>query len=106
MPSEKTELSLFAATQGWLEVRGADGTIFVSRIFAQGETYYPRVGANWSVSARDGAAWEWRMGADIIAPLGEAGIAVHSESIDGAANQAAEVLLERETAASEAPVRR
>lgn len=75
-------LELKAVRQGWLEVRGADGTIFRSRVLAEGESYFPRLGGGWTVSARDGGAFEWRVGNTVIAPLGPDGAAVFSVSVD------------------------
>lgn len=87
---EDFPLTLTATRKAWLEVRGADGTIFRSRSMAAGETYYPRVGAGWTVSARDGGAFEWRLGDAVIASLGPDGGAVYSASVDSAAARAAE----------------
>src|SRR3990167_7310590 len=53
-------LEIVAVRQGWLEIRGADGTIFLSRTMAEGENYFPRLKAGWTVSARNGGAFEWR----------------------------------------------
>ncbi|MDX1294178.1 MAG: helix-turn-helix domain-containing protein [Hyphomonas sp.] len=75
-------LELVAVKQGWLEVRGADGTIFRSRVMAAGESYFPRLEAGWTVSARDGSAFEWRVGDVTIGPLGPEGTPVYSVSID------------------------
>ena len=83
-------LTLTAARTGWIEVRGADGTIFRSRIMQRGETYLPRVGAGWTVSARNGGDFEWRLGDQVIGPLGPEGAAVYAASVDIAAAAAAE----------------
>lgn len=85
-------LTLTAARTGWIEVRGADGTIFRSRIMQRGETYLPRVGAGWTVSARDGGDFEWRLGDQVIGPLGPEGAAIYAASVDIAAATAAEVV--------------
>ena len=71
-------LELTAVRQGWLEVRGADGTIFRSRVMAAGESYFPRLQAGWTVSARDGGAFEWRVGDVTVGPLGPEGTPVFS----------------------------
>ncbi len=81
-------LTLTAGRAGWLEVRGADGTIFRSRIMGAGETYHPRVGAGWTVSARDGGAFEWRLGDVVIGSLGDEGAAVYAASVDDMAAEA------------------
>lgn len=84
-------LELVAVRQGWLEVRGADGTIFRSRTMAEGETYFPRLNAGWTVSARDGGAFEWRVGDIVVSPLGPDGAEVFSVSVDEQLARAAEV---------------
>ncbi len=84
-------LELVAVRQGWLEVRGADGTIFRSRVMAEGETYFPRLNAGWTVSARDGGAFEWRVGDIVVSPLGPDGAEVFSVSVDEQLTRAAEV---------------
>ncbi|MEZ5999185.1 helix-turn-helix domain-containing protein [Hyphomonas sp.] len=84
-------LELAAVRQGWLEVRGADGTIFRSRVMAAGETYFPRLNAGWTVSARDGGAFEWRVGDIVVSPLGPDGAEVFSVSVDEQLARAAEV---------------
>ncbi len=84
-------LTLTATREAWLEVRGADGTIFRSRSMSPGETYHPRIGAGWTVSARDGGAFEWRLGDAVIASLGPEGGAVYAASVDSAAARAAEI---------------
>ncbi|KCZ53226.1 hypothetical protein HY29_17415 [Hyphomonas beringensis] len=83
-------LELHAVRQGWLEVRGADGTIFRSRTMAAGESYFPRLDAGWTVSARDGGAFEWRVGDITVGPLGPEGAEVFSVSVDEQLPRAAE----------------
>lgn len=83
-------LTLTAVRDGWIEVRGADGTIFRSRVMRRGETYMPRVGADWTVSARDGGAFEWRLGDAVIRPLGPDATPVYAASVDVAAAEAAQ----------------
>ncbi|MEL6244519.1 MAG: helix-turn-helix domain-containing protein [Pseudomonadota bacterium] len=84
-------LSLVAQRQAWIEVRGADGTVFRSRVMASGEDYHPRLGAGWTISARDGGAFLWRVGDIDIAPLGPDGAAVYAASVDAAAATAADI---------------
>lgn len=85
-------LEIVAVRQGWLEVRASDGTIFMSRTLAVGESYFPRLKAGWTVSARNGGAFEWRVGDTLIAPLGPEGAQVFSVSVDDQLLHAAEVL--------------
>ncbi len=82
-------LSITATRRAWIEVRGADGTIFRSRDMAAGETYHPRIGAGWTVTARDGGAFEWRVGDAVVGTLGETGADVYAASVDAAARRAA-----------------
>jgi hypothetical protein len=83
-------LEIVAVRQGWLEVRGADGTIFLSRTMAAGEGYFPRLKAGWTVSARNGGAFEWRVGEVSVGPLGPEGAQVFSVSVDEQLVRAAE----------------
>ncbi|MBA3068221.1 MAG: hypothetical protein FP825_07065 [Hyphomonas sp.] len=83
-------LEIVAVRQGWLEIRGADGTIFLSRTMAEGESYFPRLKAGWTVSARNGGAFEWRVGDISVGPLGPDGAQVFSVSVDDQLVQAAE----------------
>ncbi|MGH1420185.1 MAG: helix-turn-helix domain-containing protein [Hyphomonas sp.] len=84
-------LELVAVSQGWLEVRGSDGTIFRSRVMASGDTYVPRLGAGWTVNARNGGDFVWRVGDMVIGPLGPDGAPVHSASVDEQLVHAAEL---------------
>ena len=55
-------LRIVALERGHIEVRSSAGDKFLDREFAPGESYTPRVGAGWTVSVRNGAAFEWRLG--------------------------------------------
>lgn len=81
-------LTLVAVRNGWIEVRGANGTLFRDREMRTGETYYPRIGAGWTVSARDGGAFEWRVGDVVVGPLGSNETSVYAESVDLVARKA------------------
>lgn len=81
-------LTLTATRTAWLEVRGADGTIFRSRNMSAGETYHPRIGAGWSVSAQDGGAFLWEVGQIEIGFLGEEDTPVYAVNVDGVAAHA------------------
>lgn len=83
--SVQLPLTLTANTPAWLEVRGADGTIFRSRKMAAGEVYHPRIGAGWTVTARDGSLFTWHVGDVEIGPLGEAATPVFAMSVDSVA---------------------
>lgn len=84
-------LEIMAVRQAWLEIRGADGTIFLSRTMAEGESYFPRLKAGWTVSARNGGAFEWRVGDLSVGSLGPEGAQVFSVSVDEQLVHAAEV---------------
>lgn len=81
-------LTLTASRTAWLEVRGADGTIFRSRNMSAGEIYHPRIGANWSVSAQNGGAFVWQVGDIEIGVLGEEDTPVYAVNIDAVAAHA------------------
>jgi len=85
---ENMELTLVALQDAWVEVRGPDGTLYRNRIMRAGETYIPRAGAGWTISARNGAAFEWRLGDAVIGLLGPEDTAVFAASVDAAATRA------------------
>lgn len=68
--------------KGWIEVRGADGTVFRDRVMAAGEVLTLRAGAGWSVTVLDGGAFEWVRGEEVIGPLGEDGVKAFSVGVD------------------------
>ena len=94
-------LTLTATTAAWLEVRGADGTIFRSRKMAAGEVYHPRVGAGWTVTARNGGAFVWHVGDVEIAPLGEEASPVFAVNVDTIAAEAQAIAVPALAAISE-----
>jgi hypothetical protein len=57
---------------------------------AEGEGYFPRLKAGWTVSARNGGAFEWRVGEVSVGPLGPEGAQVFSVSVDEQLVRAAE----------------
>lgn len=93
------EFSLRARKSAWIEVRGSDGTVFRSRQMSSGETYYPRTGAGWTITVRDAGAFEWRLGDDVISPVGEDAQALYSLSVDNVLEQ---TLAEQRAALAEA----
>lgn len=76
------EFSLRASKSAWIEVRGSDGTVFRSRNMSAGETYFPRTGAGWTITVRDAGAFEWRLGDDVYATVGDDQQALYSLSVD------------------------
>ena len=81
--SGDNELSLLAKRDAWIEVRGSDGTVFRSRQMSAGESYYPRLGAGWTITVRDAGAFDWRLGGDTYAAVGNDQQALYSLSVDG-----------------------
>jgi hypothetical protein len=75
-------LKLVAVSRARIEVRGADGTKFLARSFSPGESYNPRVGAGWTVTTPDGAAFEWRLGDVSLGLLAPEGGPVYAQSVD------------------------
>ncbi|MGB3624392.1 MAG: helix-turn-helix domain-containing protein [Henriciella sp.] len=88
--SDTAEISIVAMKPAWIEVRGADGTIFRSRTMARGEVYYPRIGADWTVTVQDGSAFEWHMDGVAVGLMSDTASPIYSASIDEAAALAAE----------------
>lgn len=80
LPSQVVEIR--AKTPAWLEVRGPDGTIFASRVLQAGEAYKPDVGANWTLHAKDGGAFEVVLNGTLVGPLGDAGAPVLGRQVD------------------------
>ena len=77
-------LTLRALERSWIEVRGADGTVYLSKQLNAGEVYIPRVGAGWTVTARDGSAFEWRLDGASLGLLSDTGQPVYAASVDRA----------------------
>lgn len=75
-------LTIQALERSWIEVRGADGTVYLSKQLNAGEVYIPRVGAGWTVTARDGGAFEWRLDGETLGLLSETGQPVYAASVD------------------------
>lgn len=84
------EFGIVANKRAWIEVRGSDGTVFRNREMAPGEAYYPRTGAGWTITVRDGGAFEWRLGDVTATPVGAPGQALYSLSVDSARDAAIE----------------
>jgi hypothetical protein len=76
-----------ASRPAMLDVRGADGTIFIQRDLRAGETYMPRYGANWVVSVRDAGAFRVVVNDVDTGPLGGDGVAEFGWRVDTAATR-------------------
>lgn len=72
-----------AVTEGWLEARGPDGTVFLSRTLAPGDVYRPDASPGWTLHARDGGAFELFVNGAAAGPLGAPGMPVLGRPIDG-----------------------
>ena len=78
------QLRIVALKRGMLEVRSAKGDKYVHRYYNPGEFFVVRVGAGFTVSVDDGAAFEWRLGDQSLGLLKDAGGAVFSQEVDEA----------------------
>ena len=72
-----------ALAQAWLEARGPDGTVFLSRTLEPGDVYRPDASPGWTLHARDGGAFELYVNGAAAGSLGTAGMPVLGRSIDG-----------------------
>ena len=79
------KLSIRANERAWIEIRGADGTLFIDRQFARGESYDLRVGAGWTLTTQDAGAFEWLVDGRPANAVGEADQALYTLSIDDVA---------------------
>ena len=82
-PSERHVVEVRAITPAWLEARGPDGTVFLSRILEAGDVYRPDASPGWTLHARDGGAFELFVNGAAAGPLGLAGQPVLGRPIDG-----------------------
>ncbi|QGZ95079.1 helix-turn-helix domain-containing protein [Terricaulis silvestris] len=71
-----------ALQEGWLEARGPDGTVFLSRTLQPGDVYRPDASPGWTLHARDGGAFELFVDGAVAGPLGAAGMPVLGRQID------------------------
>lgn len=71
-----------ALADAWLEARGPDGTVFLSRNLAAGDVYRPDPSPGWTLHARDGGAFELYVNGESAGLLGTAGMPVLGRSID------------------------
>lgn len=82
-PQEEARvIEIKALTAGWLEARGPDGTVFLSRNLQAGDVYRPDASPGWTLHARDGSAFELFVNGQPAGPLGPAGMPVLGRSID------------------------
>lgn len=79
-PSRVVEIR--AVSDGWLEARGPDGTVFLSRNLRAGDVYRPDPSPGWTLHARDGGAFELFVNGASAGLLGATGMPVLGRSID------------------------
>ncbi len=82
-PVERRVIEVRALSQGWLEARGPDGTVFLSRTLEPGDVYRPDASPGWTLHARDGGAFELFVNGQAAGLLGTAGMPVLGRQIDG-----------------------
>lgn len=75
-------IEIRAVAEAWLEARGPDGTVFLSRTLQPGDVYRPDPSPGWTLHARDGGAFELFVNGEPAGPLGAAGMPVLGRSID------------------------
>lgn len=79
---EARVVEIKALADAWLEARGPDGTVFLSRTLRAGDVYRPDPSPGWTLHARDGAAFELYVNGASAGLLGVAGMPVLGRSID------------------------
>lgn len=80
--AESRVVEIRAVTEAWLEARGPDGTVFLSRNLAPGDVYRPDASPGWTLHARDGGAFELYVNGASAGLLGTAGMPVLGRQID------------------------
>lgn len=78
----KLDLEVRANRRAWIEVRGADGTLFIDRTLSTGEVYDLRVGAGWTLTTKDAGAFSWVIGGEAVSSMGADNQAVYSLNVD------------------------
>lgn len=79
---ERRVVEIRALDEAWLEARGPDGTVFLSRTLRPGDVYRPDPSPGWTLHARDGGAFELFVDGRSAGLLGTAGMPVLGRSID------------------------
>jgi cytoskeleton protein RodZ len=80
--AESRVVEIRAVTAAWLEARGPDGTVFLSRTLQPGDVYRPDPSPGWTLHARDGGAFELYINGASAGLLGTAGMPVLGRQID------------------------
>jgi cytoskeleton protein RodZ len=79
---ESRVVEIRAVAEAWLEARGPDGTVFLSRTLQPGDVYRPDPSPGWTLHARDGGAFELYVNGASAGLLGTAGMPVLGRQID------------------------
>lgn len=79
---ERRIIEIKALADAWLEVRGPDGTVFLSRTLRAGDVYTPDASPGWTLHARDGGAFELYVNGVSAGLLGAAGMPVLGRAVD------------------------
>jgi transcriptional regulator with XRE-family HTH domain len=95
----RANLEIRAERRAWIEIRGADGTLFVDRQLSRGEVYDLRIDAGWTLTTQDAGAFVWLADGQVVMPVGEADQPLYTLGIDAIAAQIQKALDEQ--AASE-----
>jgi len=80
--AEGRVVEIRAVADAWLEARGPDGTVFLSRTLEAGDVYRPDPSPGWTLHARDGGAFEIFVNGMPAGPLGTTGMPVLGRAID------------------------
>ncbi len=81
--ADRRVVEIKALQEAWLEARGPDGTVFLSRTLHAGDVYRPDPSPGWTLHARDGGAFEVYLNGSDLGLLGTAGMPVLGRPIDG-----------------------
>lgn len=83
VPTDDTlSLEIRANERAWIEIRGADGTVFFDRRLAKDKVYSVRVGAGWTLTTPNAGAFDWVVNGEVTQKLGDVDQAIYSLSID------------------------
>lgn len=80
--AEARVVEIRALEQSWLEARGPDGTVFLSRTLEPGDVYRPDPSPGWTLHARNGGAFEVFVNGSSAGLLGTVGMPVLGRQID------------------------
>lgn len=81
-PGRTRVVEIRAVSEAWLEARGPDGTVFLSRVLRPGDVYRPDPSPGWTLHARDGGAFELYVDGLSAGMLGTPGMPVLGRAID------------------------